>query len=117
MCAYATLAEIPDRAAKSDDALLIVTSAEYLWWRNLQGGPPVTVQLRGEFYTAHAQAFREAALAAEAVQPIYPKLDAERAAQFAAGKVTMRATYPQQRSRPAAQALLERSLIWVYTDE
>jgi len=83
---------VPVQYAQQGDTLLILTSAEYLWWRNLQGGAAVKVQLRGEQRNAHAEAFREAPIVTEVVRQVYPKLSPERAAQFAANKVALRVT-------------------------
>ncbi len=83
---------VPVQYAQQGDTLLILTSAEYVWWRNLQGGAPVQVYLRGKQYAAQAEAFRQADAVAQVAQQVYPKLTAERAAQFATNKVAVRVT-------------------------
>ncbi|MCS6872783.1 MAG: nitroreductase/quinone reductase family protein [Anaerolineae bacterium] len=85
---------VPVRYTQQGNTLYIITSAEYIWWRNLQDGAPVEVQLSGKRYQGYAEAFREKALVAEAVQQAYPQLSAERAMQFAANKVSLRVTLP-----------------------
>ena len=83
---------VPVQYAQQGDTLLILTSAEYVWWRNLQGGAPIQVHLRGKQYAAQAEAFRETDIVADISQKVYPKLTPERAAQFAASKVALRVT-------------------------
>lgn len=85
---------VPVQYAQKGENLLIITSAQYVWWRNLQGGASVGVQLRGKLYAAQAEAFREAARVAEVAQQLYPQLSAERVAQFVADKVLVRVTLP-----------------------
>ncbi|MCE7949140.1 MAG: DUF385 domain-containing protein [Chloroflexi bacterium CFX4] len=83
---------VPVQYAQAGNTLLILTSAEYVWWRNLQGGAPVQVLLRGRQYNAQAEASRQADAAAQVARQVYPKLTGERAAQFAANKVALRVT-------------------------
>jgi deazaflavin-dependent oxidoreductase (nitroreductase family) len=83
---------VPVQYAQEGNTLVILTSAEYVWWRNLQGGAPVQVYLRGKQYDAQAEASRQAEAVVQVAQQVYPKLTAERAAQFATNKVALRVT-------------------------
>jgi F420H(2)-dependent quinone reductase len=47
------------------------------WWRNLEGGAPVTVRLRGREFTAHAEAIRgDGARVAEGMWAYYRRFPA-----------------------------------------
>jgi len=83
---------VPVQYMQQGDTLLILTSADYLWWRNLRGGAAVKVQLRGKQRDAQAKAFSESAIVAEVVRQMYPKLSSERVVQFAANRVALRVT-------------------------
>lgn len=61
---YAT----PVNYLQRGDQLLITTGSS--WWRNLDGGAPVTVRLRGRQIQATAEAIRDPAVVAEALSAL-----------------------------------------------
>jgi hypothetical protein len=46
---------LPVRYALQGDDLLIVSSADRTWWRNLEGGAPVMVHLHGALLHGHGE--------------------------------------------------------------
>lgn len=72
--------------------LTIVTHADRVWWRNLEGGADLTVHLRGADIHAVGEATADEARVARAVEQLYPLLSPERAARFAKGKVLVELT-------------------------
>jgi hypothetical protein len=82
----------PVQYKQTGQALEFVTRKSRRWWRNLRGGAPVTVRLRGHDLAAHAEVpdFSPAALAAE-IHTIYaPMLSAEQAGRLAPESVVVR---------------------------
>ncbi len=50
---------VPVNYARSGNVLWITSARQRTWWRNLRGGTPVTVRLRGHDYPAHAVVFED----------------------------------------------------------
>jgi hypothetical protein len=64
---------VPASYRREDDELRIVSSPRRVWWRNLQGGAPVRVLLRGTWRDATATAESGATVAIRVVlQPAAP---------------------------------------------
>lgn len=80
----------PVQYAQQGDTLLIITSAGYVWWRNLKGGADVRVRLRGQDITGRGDVSQDAQAISDAVAAIYPQLGADRRASFVPGKVLVR---------------------------
>lgn len=77
----------PVQYVQRDHTLYIVTSAGYVWWKNLQGGAPVTVHLRGKSLAGTATTSTESATLDTLLQHIYPMLKPETRQKFIIGKV------------------------------
>jgi deazaflavin-dependent oxidoreductase (nitroreductase family) len=57
----------PVNYVRDGEALLVVSWKDRTWWRNLRGGAPVTLRLRGRDVRARGEVFEEEAAAAEAI--------------------------------------------------
>jgi deazaflavin-dependent oxidoreductase (nitroreductase family) len=77
------------------NTLTILTRTERKWWRNLKGGVPVTVRLRGRDVSATADiiSLDEAALR-DTIQEMYPRMSASRTAELASVCVLVRIYLP-----------------------
>lgn len=58
---------VPVNYVRDDGTLIVMTQADRTWWRNLRGGAPVIVRLRGREYHARAEAFESASEVAAAL--------------------------------------------------
>jgi deazaflavin-dependent oxidoreductase (nitroreductase family) len=56
---------LPVNYVRDGDTLLAVGARDHAWWRNLRGGVPVTLRLRGRDYQGAATAFEGDAAVAE----------------------------------------------------
>jgi deazaflavin-dependent oxidoreductase (nitroreductase family) len=72
----------PVQYGRAGDALVVITSRDYLWWRNLRGGADVTLHLRGETATGWAHVEDEAAAVERAARAVYPGLTDAQLARF-----------------------------------
>jgi deazaflavin-dependent oxidoreductase (nitroreductase family) len=81
--------ETPVQYHQEGQTLWIVTSEQYKWWRNLRGGAPVQVYLRGHTYEGCATPFTENAAVLAALKRIYPSFSDARSEQIAAGAVAL----------------------------
>jgi deazaflavin-dependent oxidoreductase (nitroreductase family) len=63
----------PVMYAPCDAGIVISTSRDYLWWRNLRGGVQVRLWLRGREHQGHADASESADDIARALRTIYPQ--------------------------------------------
>jgi len=73
------------------DTITVVSRRNRTWWRNLRGGAPVAVRVRGKDLTGAAEVMvddKEAV--ATALMALHPKCSAERAAQRAQDRVLIR---------------------------
>lgn len=84
-----TIYTTPVQYARDGGVLYIITSEGYTWWKNLRGGAPVQVYLRGAAYHGDAETVADPEVVAEVVGRVYPGLSAERRARFAPGKVAI----------------------------
>ncbi len=50
---------------RAGDTLLILTSADRAWWKNLRGGAPVTVDMEGNHFAGMGESFTETSTVAE----------------------------------------------------
>lgn len=55
---------VPMNYLETDGALLTISSRERLWWRNLRGGAPVSLRLRGADRPAWAECIEDPAAVA-----------------------------------------------------
>lgn len=99
---------VPVNYVRDDGTLIVMTQADRTWWRNLRGGAPVTVRLRGREYQARAEAFESASevaatlVAVVRLRPAYARYfgidlgadgqptDADAAQRAAQGRVIVR---------------------------
>ncbi len=79
--AYST----PVQYKRDGDTLAFVTRRKRLWWRNLQGGAPVSLWLKGRAQPATADVLTgpDAVVATEIIRIYAPLLSPERAAALA----------------------------------
>ncbi len=56
----------------SDDygVLLVLSHQDRAWWKNLRGGAPVLINLKGQSYTAQAEVFEDAETVRDGVRRI-----------------------------------------------
>lgn len=82
----------PVQYRRTGSELRFVTARSRRWWRNLRGGAPVIVRLRGQDLTGVADPVpAEGAALAEAIQAVYaPYVTAAQAAKLAADGVVIR---------------------------
>lgn len=81
----------PVQYKQAGQTLKFVTNRHRVWWKNLRGGAPVTVRLRGRNFSGVASEIpaEGAALAAE-IQSVYaPYMKAEMAARLAPDSVVI----------------------------
>lgn len=85
------LYETPVQYQQVGETLWIITSAAYVWWRNLIGAAPVTVivTLRGQPHTGTAAVHTDAATIQTALHTIYPGLSPQQIGVFTPGKVAL----------------------------
>ncbi len=83
---------IPVQYAQDGEHLYIVTSESYTWWKNLRGGAPVQVHLRGRDYNGYAITSSDPQTISTALGHIYPSLNAEKHTRSAPGKVAITIT-------------------------
>ena len=80
----------PVQYQQSGQVLTFVSDKQRVWWRNLRGGAPVTLRLRGRTVRGHAEVIEEdEALVRQTLLAIYPRLGA-RLAERAAETVVVR---------------------------
>jgi deazaflavin-dependent oxidoreductase (nitroreductase family) len=84
-----TIYTTPVQYAREGALLYIITSEGYVWWKNLRGGAPVQVRLRGADYHGDAETMTDPDAIVEVVGRVYPSLSAERRERFALGKVAI----------------------------
>ncbi len=79
----------PVQYRRAGDTLAFVTRRKRLWWRNLQGGAPVSLWLKGRAQAATAEVLTgpDAVVAAEILRIYAPVLSPERAAALAPASV------------------------------
>ena len=80
---------IPVQYAQDGDELYIITSEAYTWWRNLRGGAPVSVHLRGTDRGGTADASVRREDIQQAIRRVYPQVTTTQLDQFANGKVAI----------------------------
>src|SRR5688572_21596495 len=83
------LYETPVQYHQDGLTLWIITSETYQWWRNLQGGAPVRVYLRGHDYEACATPFLDKDIVRAALKQIYPSFGTDQCEQMARGAVAL----------------------------
>lgn len=80
---------IPLQYAQAQDDLYIITSESYTWWRNLRGGAPITVHLRGSERSGVAETSTTSKDVRHTLEQVYPRINAEKTDAFANGKVAI----------------------------
>jgi deazaflavin-dependent oxidoreductase (nitroreductase family) len=81
----------PVNYVRDGDTITVVSRSHRTWWRNLRGGAPVAVRVRGEDLKGVAEVVvddKEAV--AKALLALYPRYSAERAARRAQDRVLVR---------------------------
>lgn len=68
---------IPVTYVQRDDAVIVFSNQR--WWRNLEGGAPVTLQLRGRSFSAIGQPTRDPATIVEALKAFFMQKGVRRA--------------------------------------
>ena len=79
----------PVQYAQDGDALYIITSEGYTWWKNLRGGADVHIHLRGRTYPVQAETSTDPEMIKALLATVYPGLSDERCERFAPGKVAI----------------------------
>lgn len=82
----------PVQYAERGDTVTVVTSAGYTWWKNLRGGAPVEVRLRGQQRRGTAEVTTDSTAVAAALAHLYPGFTPDRRASFMPGKVVITIT-------------------------
>lgn len=85
---------IPVQYAQDGEHLYIVTSESYTWWKNLRGGAPVQVHLRGVSHSGQAETTTDPQTISTYLGHIYPSLSLEKRTGSAQGKVAITITLP-----------------------
>lgn len=82
---------LPISFHQSGDTLTLITRRDKSWWRNVQGGAPVRLRLRGQEVAAHAEVVEmsEAGLIA-AIEQLWPRISPELAQRTAKTSVLVR---------------------------
>jgi deazaflavin-dependent oxidoreductase (nitroreductase family) len=80
----------PVQYKRDGDAVLVISAHDRTWWKNVRGGAPVTLHLRGRLQHGRAEAVEDSAAVAALARRMYPGLAPERLAHFAQGKVVIR---------------------------
>lgn len=65
------------------DEAFIITSRDYVWWKNLQGGAIVNLHIRGEDRTAWADVSLKPHVIRQAIDTMYPSLKPAQKDKFA----------------------------------
>jgi len=75
---------LPISYHEADGTVTLITRRDKSWWRNVQGGAPVRLRLRGREIAAHADvvALSEAGLVA-AIEQLWPRISPELAQKTA----------------------------------
>jgi deazaflavin-dependent oxidoreductase (nitroreductase family) len=66
----------PVNYVRDGDALLVVSTADRTWWRNLRGGAPVIVHLAGKELYGHAESAEDPQAVAEGMLALLRRLPA-----------------------------------------
>jgi deazaflavin-dependent oxidoreductase (nitroreductase family) len=82
---------LPISYHESGGTLTLITRRDKSWWRNVQGGAPVGLRLRGQEVTARAEVVEmsEAGLVA-AIEQLWPRISPELAQTTARASVLVR---------------------------
>jgi deazaflavin-dependent oxidoreductase (nitroreductase family) len=80
----------PVQYKHDDGAVLVISALDRTWWKNVRGGAPVTLHLRGRLQHGHAVCVEDSAAVAALARRMYPNLAPERLARFVEGKVVIR---------------------------
>ncbi len=71
------------------DELFVITSRDYVWWKNLQGGATVILRMRGEERTALADVSLNPDVIRYAIDTMYPMLKPEQKQRFSETSVVL----------------------------
>lgn len=80
----------PIQYGQAGSTVWAVTNGTYRWWRNLRGGAPVSLRLRGHDVRGQATISEDPAQVASALAIIYPKVAPERFAGMKQEMVAVR---------------------------
>jgi deazaflavin-dependent oxidoreductase (nitroreductase family) len=84
-----TVYTTPVQYKRDGNAVYVVTSAGYTWWKNLRGGANVKLVIKGKSYAGHATTTEDTAQIIDHFGKIYPKMSLEKRTGFADGKVAI----------------------------
>lgn len=79
----------PVQYKQDGNSLYVITSAEYVWWKNLRGGADVKLRLRGKDVYARAETSSDPEIIAAVIEKIYPSFSEEARTDFVSGKVAI----------------------------
>lgn len=79
----------PVQYAQRDNMLYVITSAEYIWWRNLRDDATVDVTLRRKTHRGTSRITEEQDQLAAIVQRVYPQFKGEALTNFLPGKIAI----------------------------
>jgi len=65
---------MPVMYRRRGNEIVVVTSAKYTWWKNLQGGATVTARVKGRDLVGQAQVERSESAAEAAMKFLYPRM-------------------------------------------
>lgn len=85
---------IPVQYGRTGDTLYVITSKDYVWWRNLQGGADVTIRLRGKNYAGISDISTDLQAIRAGIAQVHPRMKPETMEIFTRGKVLITITLP-----------------------
>lgn len=85
---------IPVQYAQQDHTLRIITSRDYTWWKNLEGGTQVDLRLCGQSLTGEAEISFDHDDIRDSLTQLYPSIRADRVAKFLNETLVVKITLP-----------------------
>jgi deazaflavin-dependent oxidoreductase (nitroreductase family) len=83
----------PVNYVREGDTITVVSRKGRVWWKNLRGGAPVTVRIRGQDLTGTAEVVEDDHEAiVRALLALHPRYSPQRAAERARDRVVVRIT-------------------------
>ncbi len=83
---------IPVEYKRADGTILLSTSQDRRWWRNLCTGDVIKVRLQGKDLYGNVETFTDKPTVTTIVGMIYPRMKADQLEKFAQNRVAMRIT-------------------------
>lgn len=83
----------PVNYAREGNVITVVSRRNRTWWKNLRGGAPVTMRVRGQDLTGTAEVVEDDEEAiVRALLPLHPRYSPQRAVERAQDRVLVRIT-------------------------